>query len=390
METMLDKDLRDDMLKLVRYKILFVRREYEVSFPEQEDIVSENMDGDAFAAWKVAEFIQDLVKGETRVPQKWADKQYPQGFIKPAGDFRNGTLTGLPPEDKKYLRVYYEVLERYPREKFKYEEQQIRILEDIRDSLAIKTAAIPTLPIAPHDELVHYIIDNKSKLAEWRAGFAKWADSFANLIADTFNGHSKAGEFPTPHVNAAHLAEAFSLSLAGQKDFRLDTFDRFAATSKGRFRVYDLATNKLAIDPAPTFSVWDTTIPFQDGQLQKTTGSQRQYYWVSHVPDLSTGFADIMVNFFREDLGLTSWASRFQHGRIEMPAICYEIDDKHVFWINQLWTDQMEPMMGPNLFLVTLKSPGILDNKDCMFNISFSFSFDFASGKADVEGPTFY
>jgi hypothetical protein len=27
------------------------------------------------------------------------------------------------------------VLERYPREKFKYEEQQIRVLEEIRDKL---------------------------------------------------------------------------------------------------------------------------------------------------------------------------------------------------------------------------------------------------------------
>jgi hypothetical protein len=31
--------------------------------------------------------------------------------------------------------VYYEVLDRYPREKFKHEEQQIRVLEQIRDQL---------------------------------------------------------------------------------------------------------------------------------------------------------------------------------------------------------------------------------------------------------------
>src|SRR5438477_9668695 len=43
-----DKDLHDDMLKLVRYKILFVRREYEYAFPEQEDLVSDNMDGSGF------------------------------------------------------------------------------------------------------------------------------------------------------------------------------------------------------------------------------------------------------------------------------------------------------------------------------------------------------
>lgn len=73
----LDKDLHDDMLKLVRYKVLFVRREYEVAFPEREDLISDNMDGAAFTAWKIGEFIQDLQKRTTSVPQKWHDKNYP-------------------------------------------------------------------------------------------------------------------------------------------------------------------------------------------------------------------------------------------------------------------------------------------------------------------------
>jgi hypothetical protein len=129
----LDKDLHDDMLKLVRYKILFVKREYEHAFPEKEDLVSDNMDGSAFTAWKVAEFIQELGKKETAVPRKWAEKQYPDGYKE--GPKEKEILTGLPEGDKKYLRVYYEVLERYPREKFKYEEQQIRVLEQIRDKM---------------------------------------------------------------------------------------------------------------------------------------------------------------------------------------------------------------------------------------------------------------
>jgi hypothetical protein len=124
----MDKDLHDDMLKLVRYKVLFVKREYEHAFEEQEDLVSENMDGSAFTAWKVAEFIQSLAKHKTPVPAKWG-KTYPEGYR--SGD----VLIGLPNEDKKYLRVYYEVMDRYPREKFKYEEEQISVLEGIREEL---------------------------------------------------------------------------------------------------------------------------------------------------------------------------------------------------------------------------------------------------------------
>lgn len=125
-----DRDLHDDMLKLVRYKILFVRREYEHAFPEREDLVYDSMDGTAFAAWKVAEFIQELGKEKTPVPDKWRDKGYPK-----SSQQRNGMLTGLDDEDKKYLRVYFEVLERYPREKFKYEEEQIDILRKMLHKL---------------------------------------------------------------------------------------------------------------------------------------------------------------------------------------------------------------------------------------------------------------
>jgi hypothetical protein len=101
-----------------------------VAFREQEDIVSENMDGTAFTAWKVAEFMQALERGETEVPRRWREKNYPSGDCT-----SDGKLKKLPEDDKKYLRVYYEVLDRYPREKFKYEENQIRVLEQIRDKM---------------------------------------------------------------------------------------------------------------------------------------------------------------------------------------------------------------------------------------------------------------
>jgi hypothetical protein len=136
---MSDKDLHDDMLKLIRYKILFVKRDYEHAFPEQEELVSENTDTAGYTAWKVAEFIQRLGDRRTVIPDKW--KEYPddkddQGRLK----YRDGKiLTGLPEDDKKYLRIYYEVLERYPRERFRYEERQIEVLEQIRDKIPPRT-----------------------------------------------------------------------------------------------------------------------------------------------------------------------------------------------------------------------------------------------------------
>jgi hypothetical protein len=131
-----DTDLSDDMLKLVRYKILFVKRDYETAFPEREELVFDNMTGDAFAAWKVAEFIQRL--GAEPVPPKWIKKNYPKGRTYTAAQkagTASTTINTLDEDDKKYLRVYFEVLARYEREEARHAEDQIKVLEDIRDRL---------------------------------------------------------------------------------------------------------------------------------------------------------------------------------------------------------------------------------------------------------------
>jgi hypothetical protein len=134
----MDKDLNDDMLKLVRYKILFVKRDHEHAFPEQEELVADNMDGSAFTAWKVAEFIQSLGKKKTVVPAKWdkyPDKKDDHGkHLYREGDI----LIGLPEDDKKYLRVFFEVMDRYPREKLKYEEDQLHVLREIKEAIRDK------------------------------------------------------------------------------------------------------------------------------------------------------------------------------------------------------------------------------------------------------------
>jgi hypothetical protein len=128
-ESRRDRDLRDDTLKLVRYKVLFVKREYEVAFPEEEDLVYDNMESSAFAAWKVAQFVQKMHNDGVKVPDRWKGRYPPKDCV------RDGLVKSLPEDDKKYLRVYYEVLERYPREKFRHDEQHIRVLEQIRDRM---------------------------------------------------------------------------------------------------------------------------------------------------------------------------------------------------------------------------------------------------------------
>ncbi|HMG74266.1 MAG TPA: hypothetical protein VK582_12260 [Pyrinomonadaceae bacterium] len=132
-----DKDLSGDELKLVRYKILFIKRDHEHAFPEQEDLVSADIDETGFTAWKIAEFIQRL--NETPVPEKWRNKSYPSGNTAKHID-------RLPEDDKQYLRVFYQVLDRFPREEANYEASQIRVLEEIRDELARRPAPTVAAP----------------------------------------------------------------------------------------------------------------------------------------------------------------------------------------------------------------------------------------------------
>jgi hypothetical protein len=123
----MDKKLSDDMFKLVRYKVLFVKRDHEVLFLEGEELVADNLHEADFCAWKIAEFLRELDRHEVAVPPKWQTIGFP-----PKEYVRGGKLIGLPDEDKKFLRIYHEVLERYPRERIQNDQDQVRILKGIR------------------------------------------------------------------------------------------------------------------------------------------------------------------------------------------------------------------------------------------------------------------
>jgi hypothetical protein len=121
-----------DRLRLVRFKVLFLKRDLEVAFPEQEELVAEDMPKDGFISWKIAEFIQQMSRGEVAQPGKWAEKDYPESQ---GGVVRDGMVISLPDKDKRFLRVYCQVLEWYDRERMNYERDQVDVLREIRDEL---------------------------------------------------------------------------------------------------------------------------------------------------------------------------------------------------------------------------------------------------------------
>lgn len=101
---MADKNLSDDMIKLVEYSIVTIERGEERILTGNHlklKLVRRNTNGEAFASWVISEDI--------------------------SGD--------LGDEEKERLRVYYNVLERWPKQDLEYEEKQLDVLEEIRDAL---------------------------------------------------------------------------------------------------------------------------------------------------------------------------------------------------------------------------------------------------------------
>jgi hypothetical protein len=363
LESVLDKDLQDDMLKLVRYKVLFVRREYEFAFPEREALVSENMDGDAFTAWKVAEFIQELAQGETPVPKRWNDKLYPPDRFR-----KDGNLLGLPDEDKKYLRIYFEVLDRYPREKFKYEEQQIRVLEQIRDNLPMQAPAAATDPYAVFQ---NYLNLSSSKFAEWRQGLRDHASSFGHDLAAILNKYNKIGaktQFTAPKISEDELSNAFSQE---NPPFNRATFDRFTGKTADKLILFAPGGQPPTTEAPPGHSWWAETVENNGSYFQKITGSN--YYHVDPTDTkavlqaTSKTQADLLYNVYTPELGITTWSMYRENHDSHLRSIGYEVNGK-LFWFNEMLNPDLTKTLGP---LPNVVPPQVVDENQYIISIDF-------------------
>ncbi len=102
------RDLQDNSLKLVRYTLVSVRRCEEKILPDGsgEILVTGGMTADGFAAWVIAEYLQP--------------------------DGESGRRHRIPLDEKRYIRVSYQVLARWP---LKCKSKKTEALEGIRDAL---------------------------------------------------------------------------------------------------------------------------------------------------------------------------------------------------------------------------------------------------------------
>lgn len=107
--------LRDSEVKLIGYFIVSVRPGRERLLPKGTDtiVITDNMSDEAFTGYVVARYFQSV------------------GFRELSLDERTDVEA-----DRRYLRVHFNVVRRWPREPRKYDERQIAVLEEIGRELA--------------------------------------------------------------------------------------------------------------------------------------------------------------------------------------------------------------------------------------------------------------
>lgn len=108
---MADTNLHDDMVKLVEYTLVSIERGYErkLEGPEQI-IVTDDLTGDAFSNARVA------------------------AWFKRTGGKVKANDTGERNLGLDTLRVYYQVLDRWPKEDLKKDERQVEYLRQIAEN----------------------------------------------------------------------------------------------------------------------------------------------------------------------------------------------------------------------------------------------------------------
>jgi hypothetical protein len=94
--------LNNNNIKLVKYTIICIDLKHERVLHADERIVIASTSHAAFASWMIADYLQS---------EHIAD------------------------EEKKYLRVSFDILDSWPREAFTYKERQIEVLEQMRGKM---------------------------------------------------------------------------------------------------------------------------------------------------------------------------------------------------------------------------------------------------------------
>jgi hypothetical protein len=122
--------LDDEMVKLVAYTIVSLKPDHEevMDGGEGTEIVTSRMSGEAFASFVLAKYMQK----EVASPK---NKDVKQPRSKTFSDADRNDPNQFSDADLKYLRVYFVVSKRWPREPRRLEERKVEALRKIGEAI---------------------------------------------------------------------------------------------------------------------------------------------------------------------------------------------------------------------------------------------------------------
>jgi hypothetical protein len=123
-----NQDLSGEDLKVVRYRIIFTKRDYEDDLDGGEETINYPTNGGSYGGLKVAQFMKKVAAKQVPRPASWKENCYPPDA---AGD----ADWDFPADDLRYITFLYEVIRRVEREEKEYDKEQVRILRGIQERL---------------------------------------------------------------------------------------------------------------------------------------------------------------------------------------------------------------------------------------------------------------
>jgi hypothetical protein len=126
-EDMDDQDLSSDELKLVRFRIIFRKRDFATTLRAGERVIDYPTDGGSFGAIEISDYWRDVAAKRVRLPALWRELGYPEKDT-PQRGWR------LPREDRRYVGFVYKVVHREDLQEKEYDKLQVRALRTIADN----------------------------------------------------------------------------------------------------------------------------------------------------------------------------------------------------------------------------------------------------------------
>lgn len=341
----MDTNLSDDRVKLVRYHIVSIQRDQEKILHSGEEIFDDEMSDDAFATWMIS---------------------------------RYGDAVGIGAHDRKYLRVGYEVIGRWAKQDRKYEKRQLEVLEGIREK--IREAAEKKKGRSGDDRFARVAkvhgaqVDRLKKLRE---DFQRCGAGVSGIVADTFNKYREDGPVKAIELDREELAQAFAQGLPSSFDSA--GLEAFPGRWKGTNHRYLFASGQeVEQDVATWHMTWEKGTEKGGEYVQRVIGSTERHLDSAGLETAGEGDADLALNVYREDIGVTGWLTTVIEARQELALVAYQFGERTFLWIGQVLSPDLEPVMGGNVFWMFLEwiVPGGKSPAYFMYGMMFEIDFD--------------